>query len=116
MKTGNSIKKEGIMGRGMFKVFASVIVLTFVLGCAGSAQFLSGNAHLEAKDWLHSGDLAYKLKDWDTAQYYYDLLVKKYPESYYGKKAAENLAYVNYQRSLIGKAVKKGTEALEPVF
>lgn len=104
------------MSRGMFKVFASVIVLTLVLGCAGSAQFLSGKEHLEAKDWLHAGDLAYKIKDWDTAQYYYDLLVKKYPDSYYGKKATENLGYVNYQRSLIGKAIRKGTEALEPVF
>ena len=104
------------MGRGMLKIFASMIVLAFVLGCAGSAQFLSGKEHLEAKDWLHAGDLSYQTKDWDNAQYYYDLLVKKYPDSYYGKKAKENLAYVNYQRSLIGKAIRKGTEALEPAL
>lgn len=104
------------MGRRMFRVFATVIALTFILGCAESSQFLNGKEKLEASDWLHSGNLAYRLKDWDTAQYYYDLLVKKYPESYYGKKAKENLSYVSYQRSLVGKAIKKGTEELEPVF
>ena len=104
------------MGRGMLRVFAIVIALTFVLGCAGSAQYLTGKDHLEAKDWLHAGDLAYQVKDWDTSQYYYDLLVKKYPDSYYGKKAKGNLTYVNYQRSLIGKAIRKGTEALEPAL
>ena len=104
------------MDRRMFKVFATVIALSFILGCAGSSQFLKGKEKLEASDWLHSGDLAYRLKDWDTAQYYYDLLVKKYPESYYGKKAKENLGYISYQRSLIGRGIRKGTEELEPVY
>ena len=104
------------MGRGMMMVFAFAIALVFVLGCASPEPYLKGKEKLEASDWLHAGDLAYKIKDLDTAQYYYDLAAKKYPDSYYGKKAKENLGYVNYQRSLIGKAVNKGAEALEPVF
>ena len=100
----------------MMMVFAFAIALVFVLGCASPEPYLKGKEKLEASDWLHAGDLAYKIKDLDTAQYYYDLAAKKYPDSYYGKKAKENLGYVNYQRSLIGKAVNKGTEALEPVF
>ena len=104
------------MGRGMMMVFAFAIALVFVLGCASPEPYLKGKEKLEASDWLHAGDLAYKVKDFDTAQYYYNLAVKKYPDSYYGKKAKENLGYVNYQRSIIGKAVHKGTEALEPIF
>ena len=104
------------MGRGMMIVFAFAIAVVFVVGCASPEPYLKGKEKLEAKDWLSAGDLAYKISDWDTAQYYYDLLVKKYPDSYYGKKAKENLGYINYQRSVVGKAVRKGTEALEPVF
>ncbi|MDD4878854.1 MAG: hypothetical protein PHR22_00160 [Candidatus Omnitrophica bacterium] len=104
------------MRRGMMMVFAFAIALVFVLGCASSEPYLKGKEKLEARDWLHAGDIAYKVKDWDTSQYYYDLLVKKYPDSYYGKKAKTNLGYVNYQRSLIGKAVSKGKEELEPIF
>jgi len=104
------------MGRGMMMVFAIAMALVFVVGCASPGPYLKGKEKLEAREWLHAGDLAYKLKDWDTAQYNYDLVIKKYPDSYYGKKAKENLGYVNYQRSLIGKAVGRGEEALEPVF
>ena len=104
------------MGRGMMMAVALAMALVFVVGCASPEPYLKGKEKLEAKDWLSAGDLAYGIKDWDTAQYYYDLLVKKYPDSYYGEKAKENLGYVNYQRSLIGKAVRKGAEALEPVF
>ena len=104
------------MRRGMMMVLAFAVALVFVLGCAGPEPYLKGKEKLEAKDWLSAGDFAYKLQDWDTAQYYYDLLVKKYPDSYYGKKAEENLKYVNYQRSLIGKAINNGKETLEPVF
>ena len=105
------------MGRGTIMVFAFVMALVFVTGCATSPEpYLKGKPKLEAKDWLQAGDLAYKVKDWDTAQYYYDLLVEKYPDSYYGKKAKENLGYINYQRSLVGKAIDKGKEELEPIF
>ncbi|MDD5072208.1 MAG: hypothetical protein PHX64_00480 [Candidatus Omnitrophica bacterium] len=104
------------MGRGIMIVFAFAMTLVFIAGCATPEPYLKGKEKLEAGDWLHAGDIAYQLKDWDNAQYYYDLLVKKYPDSYYGKKAKENLGYINYQRSLIGKAVGKGTEELEPIF
>ena len=104
------------MGRGMLMMFGCVLALVFVLGCASPSGQLKGNEKLEAKEWLHAGDLSYQVKDWDNAQYYYELAINKYPDSYYGKKAKENLGYVNYQKSLIGKAIRKGTEALEPVF
>jgi len=103
------------MGRWMFKIVASVVILVFVFGCAGPSNMLSGKDKLEAKDWLHAGDLSYQIKDWDTAQYYYDLVVKKYPDSWYGKKAKENLSYIDYQRG-IGGAVRAATDALEPIF
>jgi len=100
----------------MVKIFASVVMLAFVFGCASPSGQLKGNEKLEAKEWLHAGDLAYQTRDYDGAQYFYELVINKYPDSYYGKKAAENMGYVNYHKSLAGRAITKGTEALEPVF
>lgn len=104
------------MSRGMIKIFASVVMLVFVFGCASSSGQLKGSEKLEAKDWLHNGDLAYQIKDYDGAQYFYELVINKYPDTYYGKKAKENMGYVSYQKSLVGRAIRGGAEALEPVF
>ena len=103
------------MRRKIRKIVLSAVILTFIFGCAAVKE-LNGNEKLEAKDWLYNGDLSYHLKDYDNARYFYELLIRKYPDSYYGKKAKENMGYVNYQKSLVGKAVRKGTEALEPVL
>lgn len=100
----------------LFKVLAAVIMLSVIVGCASSSAYLSGKEKQEAKDWLHAGDIAFNNNDWDTAQYFYELAAKKYPESYYGKKAKENLGYVNYHRGPAGRAVDAGKEALSPIF
>lgn len=100
----------------LFKVLAAVITLSVIVGCASSSAYLSGKEKLEAKDWLRAGDLSFKNNDWDNAQYFYDLVVKKYPESYYGKKAKENLGYVSYRRGPLGRAVDAGKDALSPIF
>ena len=104
------------MGLKALKILASVIMLSVAFGCAAPSAVLSGKEKLEAKDWFNAGEMAYRNNDFDTAQYFYDLTVKKYPDSYYGRKAKENLGYVNHRRSRLGKAIKGTTEALEPVF
>lgn len=104
------------MGIRMIKVLASVIVVSLAVGCAAPANMLSGKEKLEAKDWLTAGDLSFQNRDWDNAQYFYDLVAKKYPDSYYGKKAQENLKYVNYHRSPAGKTIDAGKDALSPIF
>lgn len=104
------------MGIRMIKVLASVVVVSLAMGCAAPANMLSGKEKLEAKDWLAAGDLSFRIKDWDNAQYFYDLVVKKYPDSYYGEKAKENLKYVDYHRSPAGKTIDAGKDALSPIF
>jgi len=94
----------------------SAVALTLILGCASLNTGLSGKEKLEARDWLHSGEVAYKLKNYDEAQYFYELIVRKYPETYYGKKAKENLGYISYQNSLIGRMVQKTIEIADPVI
>lgn len=93
----------------------SAIALTLVLGCANLNTGLKGKESLEAKDWLHAGDLAYQVKDYYAAQYFYDLVVQKYPDTYYGKKAKENLGYVSYQKGLLGRTVQKVVDITDPV-
>lgn len=97
------------------RILLSAMVLTLILGCASLNTGLSGKEKLEAKDWLHAGDLAYKIKDYDNAQYFYERIVKKYPDTYYSKKAQENLGYVSYQKGLIGRTVQKSIEIVDPV-
>ncbi len=104
------------MKGNVWKIFPSVMLLILIFGCAANLKELRGSEKLEAKDWLHSGDLAYKLKDYDIAQYFYDIVIKKYPDTSYGKKAQENLGYVKYQRSLAGKAVQEFKDFTDPVF
>ena len=94
----------------------SAVALTLILGCASLNTGLSGKEKLEARDWLHAGEVAYKLKNYDEAQYCYELIVKKYPGTYYGKKAKENLGYVSYQKGLIGRTVQKTIEIVDPVI
>lgn len=98
------------------RILLSAMVLTLILGCASLNTGLSGKGKLEAKDWLHAGDLAYQIKDYDNAQYFYELIVKKYPDTYYGKKAQENLGYVSYQKGLIGRTVQKTIDIADPVL
>lgn len=104
------------MGRKLVMALAAMVILSCVLGCAGLSGGLAGKEKLEAKDWLHAGDVAFKTGDYDGAQYFYELLVKKYPDTYYGKKAKENLGYVKYHQGTPGHLIDKGKEALEPVF
>jgi outer membrane protein assembly factor BamD (BamD/ComL family) len=94
----------------------SAMVLTLILGCASLNTGLSGKEKLEAKDWLHAGDVAYQIKDYDNAQYFYEKIVKGYPDTYYAKKAQENLGYVSYQKGLIGRTVQKTIEIADPVI
>lgn len=103
------------MGGRISRVVFSAVALTLMLGCASLNTGLSGKEKLEARDWLHAGEVAYKLKNYDAAQYFYELIVKKYPDTYYGKKAKENLGYVSYQKGLIGRTVQKTIEVLDPV-
>lgn len=94
----------------------SAAALTLILGCASLNTGLSGKEKLEAKDWLHAGDVAYQIKDYDNAQYFYERVVKKYPDTYYGKKAKENLGYVSYQKGPIGQTVQKAIEIVDPAI
>jgi outer membrane protein assembly factor BamD (BamD/ComL family) len=94
----------------------SAVALTLILGCAGLDTGLRGKEKLEANDWLHAGEVAYQIKDYDNAQYFYELIVKKYPDTYYGKKARENLGYVSYQKGLVGRTVQKIIEIADPVI
>ena len=103
------------MGRKAFLILASVIALSFAAGCANLSKEMSGTDKLEAKDWLHAGDLAYKIKDYDNAAYFYNLVIAKYPDSYYGKKAKKNLNYVKVEKGLVGRTLSKTTEELEPL-
>ncbi len=98
------------------RMLLSAVALAFILGCASLNTGLSGKEKLEAKDWLHAGNLAYKIKDYDNAQYFYERIVKKYPETYYAKKAQENLGYVSYQKGLIGRTVQKTIEIADPII
>lgn len=104
------------MGIRIVKVMASVMILLLALGCAAPSNMLSGKEKLEAKDWLAAGDLSFKNRDWDNAQYFYELVARKYPDSYYGGKAKENLKYVDYHRSPAGKTIDAGKDALSPIF
>lgn len=104
-----------MIGKISMTVF-SAAALTLILGCASLNTGLSGKEKLEAKDWLHAGDVAYQIKDYDNAQYFYERIVKKYPGTYYGKKAQENLGYVGYQKGLIGRTVQKMIEVVDPVI
>ncbi|MFA5335415.1 MAG: hypothetical protein WC324_00685 [Candidatus Omnitrophota bacterium] len=104
------------MGVRVIKILASVMILSLALGCAAPSNMLSGKEKLEAKDWLAAGDLSLKNNDWDNAQYFYDLVVKKYPGSYYGEKAQAGLKSVGFHRSPAGKAVDGTRDALSPLF
>lgn len=97
------------------KILLSAVILTLILGCANLKTGLKGHEQLEAKDWLHAGNLAYELKDYDNAQYFYEQIIKKYPDTYYGKKAKENLCYVSYQKGLLGRTVQKVVDITDPV-
>lgn len=98
------------------KLVLSALVLTLLFGCAANLRELKGKEKLEAKDWVNAGNLAYNNKDYDTAQYFYELAINKYPDTYYGKKAKENLGYVNYRKTTFSKAVQKGKDFLDPIF
>ncbi|MFH0771152.1 MAG: hypothetical protein V1933_00850 [Candidatus Omnitrophota bacterium] len=100
----------------IWKIVPAAALLVLILGCATDITELRGAAKLEAKDLLYAGDLAYKIKDYDNAQYFYELAVNKYPKTYYSNKAQENLNYVKYQRSLAGKAVQGFKDFTDPVF
>lgn len=102
------------MGR-IPKIVSAVVMLALLVGCAPTKS-LTRSDDLEAKDWLHAGDLAYKVKDYDNAQYFYELVINKYPDTYYAREAKENLGYVKYQKSLPGRAIEKGKEFVEPIF
>ncbi|MFA5147736.1 MAG: hypothetical protein WC491_01255 [Candidatus Omnitrophota bacterium] len=104
------------MGVRVIKIMASVMILSLALGCAAPSNMLSGKEKLESKDWLAAGDLAFKNRDWDNAQYFYELVVRKYPESYYGEKAKAGLKSVDFHRSPAGKAVDGTKDALSPLF
>lgn len=102
----------------MYKVICRILLafffLSFVLGCA-TVQ-LKGKEKLEAKDWLHAGDLALMTGDNDTAQYFYELVIEKYPNTYYARKAKEGLTWVKLRRSRVGKTIQKGKDFVEPIF
>ncbi|MFH1779428.1 MAG: hypothetical protein ABH847_05310 [Candidatus Omnitrophota bacterium] len=102
----------------MYKVICRILLafffLSFVLGCA-TVQ-LKGKEKLEAKDWLHAGDLALMADDNDTAQYFYELVIEKYPNTYYARKAKKGLTWVNLRRSCVGKTIQKGKDFVEPIF
>ncbi len=102
----------------MYKVICKILLLffflSFILGC--TTVQLKGKEKLEAKDWLHAGDLASKIGDNDSAQYFYELVIKKYPNTYYARKAQEGLRWVKLRRSSIGKTIQKGKDFVEPIF
>ncbi len=98
------------------KVVLSTLVLALLFGCAANLRELRGKEKLEAKDWVNAGNLAFNNRDYDTAQYFYELTIKKYPDTHYGKKARENLGYVNYRKSTFGKVVQQGVDSLDPIF
>lgn len=98
------------------KIVFSAVALTLILGCASLNTGLSGKEKLEATDWLHAGDLAYKIKNYDQAQYFYERIIKTYPDTYYAKKAKENLGYIRYQKGPIGQTVQKTIEIADPVI
>ncbi len=102
----------------MYKAVCKILLVFFcvssILGCA-TVQ-LKGKEKLEAKDWLHAGDLAKQMGDNDNAQYFYELIIKKYPNTYYARKAQEGLTRVKFRRSSVGKAIQKGRDLADPVF
>ncbi|KPK42292.1 MAG: hypothetical protein AMJ78_03025 [Omnitrophica WOR_2 bacterium SM23_29] len=102
------------MYRKISKILLFFFLLTFILGC--TTVQLKGKEKLEAKDWLRSGDLALKTGDNDTAQYFYELVIKKYPNTYYSRKAKEGLTWVKLRQSRVGKTIQKGRDFAEPVF
>lgn len=102
------------MYKKVWKILLPFFFLTFILGC--TTVQLKGKEKLEAKDWLHAGDLASRLGDNDNAQYFYELVIKKYPNTYYARKALEGLRWVKLRRSSVGKTIQKGKDLVEPVF
>ena len=96
------------------RILLSFFFLSSVLGC--TTVQLRGKEKLEAKDWLHAGDLALNVGDNDNAQYFYELVVKKYPNTYYAKKAKEGLAWIKLRKSRIGRTIQKGKDFAEPIF
>ncbi len=104
------------MKRKMWKILSVAVALGLIFGCASGLQELRGKEKLEARDWLHAGDLAYQVKSYDEAQYFYELVISKYPNTYYEKKAKENLGYVKFQKGLIGKTIEAGKDLTDPVF
>lgn len=96
------------------RILLSFFFLSSILGC--TTVPLKGKEKLEAKDWLHAGDLAKKIGDNDTAQYFYELVIKKYPKTYYARKAQEGLDWIHLRRSSIGHTIQKGRDLAEPVF
>jgi len=103
------------MYKKMCRILLFLFFLSFVVGCAGLRE-LKGSEKLEAKDWLHSGDLAYRIGDYDNAQYFYELVIRKYPDTYYAKKAKSGLNKVNLKRSMIGRAAEKAKEFVDPIL
>lgn len=96
------------------KLFSFAIILVLLFGCA-RGKILKDSESMEAKDWLHAGDLAYKLKDYETASYCYELVIRKYPNTSYSRRAKINMGYIHYQRSIIGQPIQKVVEFVDPV-
>lgn len=102
------------MDKAICKILLAFFCVSSILGC--TTVQLKGNEKLEAKDWLHAGDLAKQMGDNDNAQYFYELVIKKYPNTYYARKAQEGLIWVKLRRSSVGKTIQKGKDLAEPVF
>lgn len=103
------------MHKAICKVLLSFFFLISVLGCATTVE-LKGKEKLEAKDWLHAGDLASRMGDCDNAQYFYELVIKKYPDTYYARKAEKGLRWVKLKQSSAGRLIQKGKDFAEPLF
>lgn len=102
------------MDKAICKILLAFFCVSSILGC--TTVQLKGKEKLEAKDWLHAGDLAKQMGDNDNAQYFYELVIKKYPDTYYSRKAQEGLIWVKLRRSSAGQAIQKGKDLAEPVF
>lgn len=73
----------------------TAILLGFVFAGAGCETArslrkeveLRGTDRLQAKDWLHSADKLYQIKDYELAQEFYIKVAEAYPNTSYGKYA-----------------------------
>lgn len=87
------------MKRGTLFIISILIGIVFIATSTGCISLqkrkyyreLAGTQKTQAQEWLHSGDLLYKLNDYELASDYYGKIIKYYPGTKYADEAQNKI-------------------------